>query len=103
MISLSTIVKTAGYVRYRNLGGEGVVMNQEAGKILVLNEVATRLFELFDGRRSIEELVGRLEEEYEVEPQQLRRDVVRYLEELIEHDLVEAIGSSRAGRNADVV
>lgn len=103
MIPLRTIVKTMGYVRYRNLGGEGVVLNQKAGTILVLNEVATRLFELFDGRQSIEELAALLEEEYEIEPQQLRRDVVRYLEELIEHELVEAIGPSRVGRNGDVV
>ena len=103
MISMSTIVKTMGYVRCRNLGGEGVVLNQKAGTILVLNEVATRLFELFDGRRSIDDLAGLLEEEYEVEPQQLRRDVARYLEELIEHELVETVGASKVGRSGDVV
>ena len=77
-------------VRYRVVDGQAVVIVQEAGEALVLNAVGTRILELVNGRRSIDEIEERLGAEFEVEPRELARDVAAYLEELTAAGVVEA-------------
>ncbi len=46
MIATDMVLKRCADTRYRNIGGEGVVVRQTASEVLVLNEIGVRLLEL---------------------------------------------------------
>jgi len=87
-LTTSTVLRRVDDVRFRAVGDETVVIRQEAAEALVLNEVAGRLLDLIDGKRTIADLVDRLLEEYEVAPGDVVGDVKEYLEELVETGIV---------------
>ena len=92
-------------VRFRVVGGEGVVVRQEAGEVLVVNGVAARVLELLDPRRakgsdpdagergrSFDELLDRLGEEFEAEGEEVARDLREFLDEVVEGGVVVSTG-----------
>ena len=94
-VSPISVLARASDVRYRIVAGEAVVVRQSAAKVLGLNEVGSRLFDLLDGRTSIAELVDRMVEEYEVERELLEADALRFLAELVDAGLVELVKEPR--------
>jgi hypothetical protein len=80
-------------VRFRTIGEEGVVIRQESGEVLVVNEVGARVMALLDGRCSVAGLVDRLAEEFDVEAEVLRRDLATYLDELLAGGVLEEVSS----------
>jgi pyrroloquinoline quinone biosynthesis protein D len=84
MISDETVLRRLSDVRFRAVEDETVVIRQEAAEALVLNEVAGRILELVDGKRTAAEIAETLIDEYEVDADTLRIDVLSYLGELVE-------------------
>ena len=76
-------------VRFRLVGGQAVVIVQEAGEALVLNEVGSRILELVDGERRVEEIVAVMRDEFEADPDELAADVAGYLSELAAAGVLE--------------
>lgn len=76
-------------VRYRLVGGQAVVIVQEAGEALVLNEVGSRILELVDGERSVADIVSVLREEFDAAPEELASDVSGYLADLVEAGVLD--------------
>jgi Coenzyme PQQ synthesis protein D (PqqD) len=72
------------------LHDEMVMMDLEQGKYFSLNPVATRIWELLENPHSADEICGTLMEEYEVEPDHCRSEVIQVLEELLGMGLVLA-------------
>lgn len=91
MIGSDTALRRRVDVRYRVVEGQAVVIVQKSAEALVLNPVGTRVLELIDGELSVGGLLRRLEEEYEVDPMTLRRDVLDYLRQLLEAGVVEVV------------
>ena len=60
-------------------GGEG---SRHFSGIVSLNEIGTFLFEKLQSEQTVESLVSALLEEYEVEPEVARQDVLEFLEQL---------------------
>jgi hypothetical protein len=78
-------------VRFRTIGAEGVVIRQEAGEVLVVNEVGARVLALLDGQLAVEELLAQLAAEFDVDLQQLREDLAGYLDELVAAGVLEEV------------
>jgi hypothetical protein len=78
-------------VRYRTVGGEGIVLRQEAREVLVLNETGARVLSLLDGRRDVAGVEAALEAERDAPAQEIRRDLEEFLEELLAAGVVEEI------------
>jgi len=98
-LSPRTGYRLASDVRFRKVGGEGVVVQQSAGEVLVVNGVGARVLELLDPRReegglpagrSLGELLQRLAEEYEAPRDRIERDVRGFLDEVTELGVVVA-------------
>jgi hypothetical protein len=70
------------HTRWRKIGEETVVLNQESAEVLVVNEMGARVLELVAGRHSVKEMVETLSSVYLVEPDVLERDINEYLDEL---------------------
>lgn len=96
-----TRYRLASDVRFRVIGGEGVVVLQDAGEVLVVNGVAARVLELLDPRRGdesaaqgrgLDELVERLSEEYEAPRDEIEADLREFLEETLAGGVVIEAG-----------
>ncbi|MEM7352300.1 MAG: PqqD family protein [Acidobacteriota bacterium] len=78
-----------GEVRFRRVGGEGVVVLLEAREIIVLNGVGTLVLELLAGGASIRTATERLCRQFDVDLQQVDTDVAHFVTELLEANVLE--------------
>ena len=92
---------------WRNWGGQVIILapaghhpqgppEQADGAEHNLNEVASRLWELSDGERTVQDLSLALVEEFEVDPATAERDSADFVRELVRLQLlvVDPIGQS---------
>ena len=79
-------------VRFRLVREEAVVLKQDEGETLVLNEVASRILQLLDGQRTISEVAEALLAEFEVGQEEILEDVTHFTRELVEAGVVEPVG-----------
>lgn len=86
-------------VRFRRFEHEGIVIHQKSAEALVVSDVATRLLELADGSRTLQECVDALETEFDAPAEIIERDVVHFVAELADAGIlgivavVEAAGT----------
>ena len=72
------------HARFRVMGDEGVFVLQEAGEVLVVNQVGAFIVEQLKGARSLDELVAAITERYEVDSERARADASSLLTSLLE-------------------
>lgn len=75
-------------VLFRELDGEAVMLDLETERYYGLDEVGTRIWQLFAEHQDTETVVAQMLAEYEVEEEQLRQDLAALLGELAEAGLV---------------
>ena len=75
-------------VLFRELDGEAVMLDLETERYYGLDEVGTRIWQLFAEYEETETVISQLVAEYEVEEEQLRQDLAVLLGELAEAGLV---------------
>jgi hypothetical protein len=80
-------------VLFQDLIGESALLNLETEEYFGLDETGTRMLFVLRESESIQAAYDLLLEEYEVEPEQLQKDLLDYIQELIEHGLVEVSDS----------
>lgn len=93
MIATEMVLKRCADTRYRNIGGEGVVVRQTAGEVLVLNEIGVRVLELLEAALPVSGLLDALDAEYEIDRSTLERDVLAYLQELVDAGVIEPVAA----------
>ncbi|WP_456380101.1 PqqD family protein [Thiolapillus sp.] len=92
-VTPSTVLQLSSDVRQTRVGDEGVILRQDDGEILVVNEVAIRFVELIDGDRGMDELTDLLLQEYEVERDILVSDLAEYACELLNQGILTKAGA----------
>ncbi len=80
----------------RNIAGEQILVpiRQKAGEIdsiFTLNEVASRIWELLDGEKQVEEIKNAIVEEFEVSPKEAEEDLLKFLQQLEEAGAVRTV------------
>ncbi len=73
------------------LGDEAVLLNVESGVYFGLNAIGARIWELLVEGTTQEEIVGRLLDEYDVEPAQLRADIGGFMQALAAKGLTRSV------------
>ena len=76
------------HIRWRLVGDEGVVLNQDQGEVLVLNKLGIRILELLENSVKVGDLTEVLLQEYEVDAATLETDIQKYIDELLTADVV---------------
>jgi hypothetical protein len=66
----------------RTLGDETIVLHLRTSRYLTITGVGTRLFELLAEERSVDDLVGTIVDEYEVNAEVARHDIDRFLADM---------------------
>ena len=75
---------------YRAVGSEGgLVVLPGRSEVKVLNPAAILVFSRLDGEHTIDQIVGEVVDQFEVEPDTARRDVETFLEQLAEHGMLQ--------------
>ena len=72
---INAILKLRSDIRHSRVGDEGVILRQDDAEILVVNDVAARIIELIDSKRTLDDVINILEEEYEIDRSILTNDV----------------------------
>lgn len=89
MVDSTTVFELKPDVRHRLVSDEGVVLRQEAGEVMVVNEVGARVLELVDAHTDALSMIDVLLEEFEIDRLTLERDVAHYLDELLSHGVIQ--------------
>ena len=88
-VSLDAALKVSSDVVFRELDGEAIVLNLATGVYFGLDPVGTRMWEVLGTNGTVESAYDALLAEFDVEPEQLRRDLYELIEKLREHGLLE--------------
>ncbi len=83
----------AANVAARVYGSDAVVISPDQGMVRMFNPTATRIWQLADGSRSVEEIAVALTGEFDVDLAQARQSVLRLLSELSEKQLITWTGA----------
>jgi hypothetical protein len=88
-LSFAQRVRIPRNVLTQELQGESVLLNLTRGRYFGLDNVGTRMWQVFTSSASIEQAFQALLSEYEVSPEVLRKDVADLVEKLVERELLE--------------
>ncbi len=87
MIETTAIPRRNPSSASRTVDGQAVIALSDAALIHILNDVGTRVWNLIDGQRNVEEIIAAVrdqlvQEGYESVPAELANDVEGFLEEI---------------------
>lgn len=88
-ISFSNGIRVADNVLIRELEGEFVLLNLNSESHFGLDEVASRMWSVLTSNETIALSCEILAMEHDVPESDLRKDIKRLINELVEHGLVE--------------
>jgi hypothetical protein len=87
-LSLHSSLKVSDDVVFRELGGEGVILNLASGLYFGLDEIGTRIWQLIDERGRLGAVLTELCGEYDAEPEAIERDLLSLVTELSDQGLL---------------
>lgn len=87
-IEPSTVIRRNNDVLFGEIDDEIVMMSVERGCYYSLDLSATRIWELLEEPTTLRSLCEQLVKEYEIDPETCRRDVVAFLDKLMEQEIV---------------
>jgi len=90
MRNADTKLKRNSSVRFRMVGGEGVIVHQDVGEVMAVNATGALVFELADGERTLEDIAAAVAERYPSQDrEQLLSDVLAFADQLVEAKALE--------------
>lgn len=79
-----------------DLGGEAVILNMKTGIYHGLNEIGAKIWDLIEQPKTVKEIQNLLLEEYEVEPEICKNDLLALLKNLQAAGLIEVKNDTTA-------
>jgi hypothetical protein len=73
----------------RVIDGEAVIILSESNLVNVYNPVGSRVWELCDGTRTVDDVIDLIVSEYEVNRERAQADVVAFIEQLLVDRVLE--------------
>jgi len=95
-ISFSDSVKIPDDVLISNLQDESVILNLDSERYYGLDSIGTRILSVLTTSESIEAAYNTLVQEYDVDHQALRQDLIALVENLVAQGLVKVSNASEA-------
>ena len=84
----STVTQSQDQVT-ADIDGQLVMMSIEKGEYFGLDEVGTRIWDLIEQPRSVDQLCSRLQEEFEIDNETCEKHVLGFLDNLSQLGLVD--------------
>jgi len=92
MIREESYVKRNNEVFASEIDDEVVMMNIDTGKYYGMDAIGSRIWELIEDEIQVKDLIDKLMEEYDVEEEQCRKDVLEFLNQLNANKLLQVSG-----------
>ena len=89
MIKTESYIKRNKEVFASEIDEEVVMMNVDTGKYYGMDAIGSRIWELIDEKIQVKKLISTLMEEYDVSEEECRNDVLEFLNELYDQQLVQ--------------
>jgi hypothetical protein len=89
MADLDRPLQPAAHVWATIVDGEAILLDTRRDEFHGLNEVATQIWEALGNGMTPSEVICLLQERYEVQPLQLRADLLELVDALLEREIVE--------------
>ena len=80
--TLKDVITISPDVVFRDLDGEAVLLNLAIGIYFGLNEVGTRMWNLLHQYSALQKVLEIMQEEYEVAPEVLEKDLLHLVDQL---------------------
>jgi len=84
---LDKIVKRNEDVAWRMIEGEVIIISPEDSTQHYLNEVGSMIWDLADGKRSVQDIIDHMKKEYQVDEKELADDVIEFVKNLSSPEL----------------
>ncbi len=88
-MNLHTILQRNNELTFNLLDNEVVMMNLERGEYYGLNPIGSRIWELLAEATTLENLINKLTEEFDVSFEQCQTDSEEFINDLIEKGLIK--------------
>ena len=90
---MDTILKKSENVVFRKIQDEYILVPIVASaadveSIFILNETGAAVWEMIDGVRKLSDIVGNIKSEYESEGEQTERDIMAFVDDMMEARVV---------------
>ena len=76
---------------YSELKGEGVILNLNNGKYYGVNQVGDRIWKVIQSPASLQEIQVSLTNEYDIDPEICRREIISFLEQMVNEELIKVL------------
>lgn len=87
-ITLQSRIALDPGVRFRRFENDGIVIHQKTAEAIVVSDVATRLLEMADGARTLQECVAVIGSEFDAPAEIIERDLIAFASELADAGIV---------------
>lgn len=87
-IDINTIIIKNTEIDDTDLDGEKVMMNLDKGQYFMMNEVGSKIWDIIEEKVSVKQIIKRLREEYEVDEEICKDNVINFLGQLNKADLI---------------
>jgi len=81
------VYKISEHALLQEVGDETVILNLESGEYFTLDDIGTRMLQLFRDEPDTHKVAVRISEEYEVNPEQAHTDLIDLLDKMVSHGL----------------
>ena len=95
-LDLNSQVKQKQSIYSSNIDDEAVMLNVEIGKYFGMNPIATDIWQKITAPTSIKSLIAELTSEYDISEEDCQKDVMLFLEKLMENGLIESFDHESA-------
>ena len=82
MVYTKKYIIQSGEVVSRNINGETLVLVPTCNKLYRLNKVGKVIWENLDGKTTIDEIVSVISRKFEIEKENVQKDVIEFIDEL---------------------
>jgi hypothetical protein len=87
-IKPQTYIKRNPEMVTSNIDGEIVMMSIDQGEYYGLDEIGSRIWELLENPITLEQLINKLIEEFEVDEETCKSDTLDFLNQMLEKNIV---------------
>lgn len=88
-ITVGTMVKRNDDIVEANIDGETVMMSIDSGEYFGLDPIATKIWNDIESRQKVTAICERLQNDFDVSPEQCQTDVLNFLNALSEKSIIE--------------
>lgn len=87
-ISLQSKLRRSMDITFQSMPPDTILLNLESGFYYSTNILGSAVWQRCDGNTTIEDLISSLHPQYEISLEELRSDVMKFIEEMVAEDLL---------------